>query len=229
MASKAKNTTNANKQPVKLSSGQSKAAKALIASLEALDPKYVDVATLEDTVQAELVIYYSKFEVEPRSSEARKLNSTAKALLVKFCPNMPMPTIRLMLRCAQASTSVEKLDIKAGTLSAKKVLDTFNKAPDNTNKQGRKLSLMGYLRRELPKPEGKGKGKGNTVTKITPDGGETFTVSKNAKSIMMLLDDTIVDALTQNECKVPDDEIETLKLKICKALDDHIVDIKVQA
>jgi len=226
MAKSAKNTTNANKQPVTLSSGQAKATNALIASLEALNPKYLDVATLEDTVQAELVIFYSKFKVEPRSKEARKLNTTAKALLVKYCPNMPMPTIRLMLRCAQASTSVEKLDIKAGTLSAKTVLDTFNKAPDNTNKQGRKLSLTGFLRRELPKPKGT---KGNKVTKVTPDGGVTFTVSDTAKNIVVYLHDTMLDALNMNECKVSDEELDTLKLKIAQAFDEHIVDIKAQA
>ena len=224
MASKAKKTTNANKQPVKLSSGQAKATSALIASLEALDPKYVDVATLENTVQAELVIFYSKFKVEPRSKEARKLNTTAKALLVKFCPNMPMPTIRLMLRCAQASTSVKKLDIKAGTLSAKTVLNKFNKAKDNTNKQGRKLTLMGYLRRELPT-----KDKGKKVRKVTPDGGVTFTVSDTAKKIVVHLHDPILDALHTNECKVSDDELETLKLEIAQAFDKHIIDIKAQA
>lgn len=223
MASKAKKTTNTNKQPVTLSSGQEKATNALIASLEALNPKYLDVATLEDTVQAELVIFYSKFKVEPRSKEARKLNTTAKALLVKYCPNMPMPTIRLMLRCAQASTSVDKLNIKAGTLSAKTVLATFNKAKDNTNKQGRKLSLTGYLRRELPKP------KGNKVTKVTPDGGVTFTVSDTAKKIVVHLHDAMLDALHMNECKVSDDELETLQLKIGQAFDEHIVDIKAQA
>jgi hypothetical protein len=223
MAKSAKKTTNANKQPVTLSSGQEKATNALIASLEALNPKYLDVATLEDTVQAELVIFYSKFKVEPRSKEARKLNTTAKALLVKYCPNMPMPTIRLMLRCAQASTSVDKLNIKAGTLSAKTVLATFNKAKDNTNKQGRKLSLTGYLRRELPKP------KGNKVTKVTPDGGVTFTVSDTAKKIVVHLHDAMLDALHMNECKVSDDELETLQLKIGQAFDEHIVDIKAQA
>ena len=212
---KVKKTTRTNKQPVKLSSGQEKAANALIASLEKLSPKYLDITTLENTVQAELVIFYSKFKVEPRSKAARKLNSTAKALLVKYCPNMPINTVKLMIKCAQASTSVDKLKIKAGTLSAKTVLNTFNKAKDNTNKQNRKLSLTGYLRRELPKT--KAKATGNKVKLVAK-----ATISIAAKDATTEALEAILEVLDKNDCKLVDGSQSELSEIIGQAIDTRI-------
>jgi hypothetical protein len=212
---KAKKTTTTNKQPVKLSSGQEKAANALIASLEKLSPKYLDITTLENTVQAELVIFYSKFKVEPRSKAARKLNSTARSLLVQYCPNMPINTVKLMIKCAQASTSVDKLKIKAGTLSAKTVLNTFNKAKDNTNKQNRKLSLTGYLRRELPKT--KAKATGNKVKLVAK-----ATISIAAKDATTEALEAILEVLDKNDCKLVDGSQSELSEIIGQAIDTRI-------
>ncbi len=212
---KAKKTTTTNKQPVKLSSGQEKAANALIASLEKLSPKYLDITTLENTVQAELVIFYSKFKVEPRSKAARKLNSTARSLLVQYCPNMPINTVKLMIKCAQASTSVDKLKIKAGTLSAKTVLDTFNKAKENTNKQNRKLSLTGYLRRELPKT--KAKATGNKVKLVAKT-----TISIAAKDATTEALEAILEVLDKNDCKLVDGSQSELSEIIGQAIDTRI-------
>ena len=212
---RAKQATTTNKQPVKLSSGQENAANALIASLEALNPKYLDIATLEDTVQAELVIFYSKFKVEPRSKAARKLNSIAKKLLVDYCPNMPINTIKLMIKCAQASTSVDKLKIKAGTLSAKTVLDTFNKAKDNTNTKGRKLSLTGYLRRELPKT--KAKATSNKVKLVAK-----ATISIAAKDATTEALEAILEVLDKNDCKLVDGSQSELSEIIGQAIDTRI-------
>jgi hypothetical protein len=212
---KAKQATTTNKQPVKLSSGQEKAANALIASLEKLSPKYLDITTLENTVQAELVIFYSKFKVEPRSKAARKLNSTARSLLVQYCPNMPINTVKLMIKCAQASTSVDKLKIKAGTLSAKTVLNTFNKAKDNTNKQNRKLSLTGYLRRELPKT--KAKATGNKVKLVAK-----ATISIAAKDATTEALEAILEVLDKNDCKLVDGSQSELSEIIGQAIDTRI-------
>jgi hypothetical protein len=212
---KAKKTTTTNKQPVKLSSGQEKAANALIASLEKLSPKYLDITTLENTVQAELVIFYSKFKVEPRSKAARKLNSTERSLLVQYCPNMPINTVKLMIKCAQASTSVDKLKIKAGTLSAKTVLNTFNKAKDNTNKQNRKLSLTGYLRRELPKT--KAKATGNKVKLVAK-----ATISIAAKDATTEALEAILEVLDKNDCKLVDGSQSELSEIIGQAIDTRI-------
>jgi len=214
----AKQETKTNKQPITLSPIQCKATNALIASLEELSPIYGNVARLEDKVQAELVIFYSKFKVEPRSKGARKLNSTAKVLLVKYCPNMPINTVRLMIKCAQSSTSVDKLKIKTGTLSAKTVLDTFTKAKDNTNTKGRKLSLTGYLRRELPT---KTKATGNKVTKVAE---LKVTLSEDAKVIVADLMDPILDVLTQNNAKVED--LDKFREELTKLIDQHILDAK---
>ena len=212
---RAKQATTTNKQPVKLSSGQEKAANALIASLEALTPKYLDIATLEDTVQAELVIFYSKFKVEPRTKAPRKLNSIAKKLLVDYCPNMPINTIKLMIKCAQALTSVDKLKIKAGTLSAKTVLNTFNKAKDNTNTKGRKLSLTGYLRRELPKT--KAKATGNKVKLVAK-----ATISIAAKDATTEALEAILEVLDKNDCKLVDGSQSELSEIIGQAIDTRI-------
>jgi len=218
MAKSAKKTTNATTSG---NAKQDKALNILKASLGKLNTSYGDVAKLENMVQIELVIFYSKYNVQPKSKEARALNATAKATLREFCPNMSAGTIQLFIKCAQSPISMEKLNIKDGTTSATNVLKQFDKAPDSTNDKGKKLSVTGYIRRALPK--------GKKVTKVTPKGGVTFTVSDEAKGIMILLEDNIADALTQSGCKVLDDEIVTLKLKICKAFDEHIVDIKQQA
>ena len=212
---KAKQATKTNKQPVKLSSGQEKAANALIASLEKLSPKYLDITTLENTVQAELVIFYSKFKVEPRSKAARKLNSIAKKLLADYCPHMPINTVKLMIKCAQASTSVDKLKIKAGTLSAKTVLNTFNKAKDNTNTKGRKLSLTGYLRRELPKT--KAKATGNKVKLVAK-----ATISIAAKDATTEALEAILEVLDKNDCKLVDGSQSELSEIIGQAIDTRI-------
>jgi|TARA_R110002020_G_scaffold199752_3_gene401293 ABC-type sugar transport system ATPase subunit len=205
---------------------QEKAIKALQKSLGELNTAYATQDRLEDHTLALLILFFSKFpKVEPKSKEARALNKRAREIVADFCPNMPKNTVKLYFKLATFEGSAKKLNIAKGTTSSKTVLDAFDKAPDNKDEHGKKLTFAGFLRKGLPtRKAGTPK-----VHSVTPEGGITFTASENAKSIMLLLDDNIVDALTQNECKVPDDEIETFKLKICKAFDDHIVDIKVQA
>ena len=205
---------------------QEKAMLVLQESLGELNTAYATQDRLEDHTLALLILFYSKFpDVVAKSKEMRAVNQRAREIVTDFCPNMPTNTVKLYFKLATFEGTAEKLNIAKGTTSSKTVLDAFDKAPDNKDEHGKKLTFAGFLRKGLPtRKSGTPK-----VTNVTPKGGVTFTASENAKSIMMLLDDNILDALTQNECKVPDDEIETLKLKICKALDDHIVDIKAAA
>ena len=120
-----------------------------------------------------------------------------------------------MIKCAQASTSVDKLNIKAGTLSAKTVLDTFNKAKDNTNTKGRKLSLTGYLRRELPKT--KAKATGNKVKLVAK-----ATISIAAKDATTEALEAILEVLDKNDCKLVDGSQSELSEIIGQAIDTRI-------
>lgn len=202
----AKKTTDINKQPVVIDNGQP--WDDLVKSLSELDHLYGNVEKLENRVQAELVICYYKYKVEPRSREARALNARARQLLTDTCPNMKKGTIQLFIKNAQSITSHKKLKLNSKS-TPESILDKFEKADDNTNDKGVKLGLPGYLRREL---------KVHKVANIK------VTLSDNAKVIVADLMDPILDVLTQNNAKVED--IEKFREELTKLIDQHILDAK---
>jgi len=206
-----------------LTGPQTKALEALQKSLGELNTAYATQTRLEDHTLALLILFFAKFpDVVAKSKEARALNKRAREIVTDFCPNMPKNTVKLYFKLAMFDGSAKKLNVAKGTTSSKTVLDAFDKAPDNKDEHGKKLTFAGFLRKGLPtRKAGTPK-----VTTVTPQGGVTFTVSDTAKKILAHLHDAMLDALHTNECKVSDEELETLTLKLGQAFDEHIVDIK---
>jgi hypothetical protein len=204
-----------------LTGPQTKALEALQESLGELNSAYATQTRLEDHTLALLILFFAKFpDVVAKSKEARVLNKRARDIVADFCPNMPKNTVKLYFKLAMFEGSAEKLNIAKGTTSSNTVLQAFDKAPDNKDEHGKKLTFAGFLRKGLPtRKAGTPK-----VTNVTPEGGITFTVSAEAKKIVAELSDALTDTFTTNDVKLDDTEAFQTALEIL--IDTHIIDVE---
>ena len=204
-----------------LTGPQTKALEALQESLGELNSAYATQTRLEDHTLALLILFFAKFpDVVAKSKEARALNKRARDIVTDFCPNMPKNTVKLYFKLATFEGSAEKLNIAKGTTSSKTVLQAFDKAPDNKDEHGKKLTFAGFLRKGLPtRKSGTPK-----VHSVTPEGGITFTVSAEAKKIVAELSDALTDTFTTNDVKLDDTEAFQTALEIL--IDTHIIDVE---
>ena len=212
---KAKNTTD--KKPVVIDIDE-QAWDELVKIVSDLDHLYGNVEKLENRVQAELVIFYYKAKVEPRSREARALNARARKLLTDTCPNMKPGTVQLFIKNAQSITSYKKLKLNSKS-TPESILDKFEKAEDNTNTKGKKLTFSGYLRKSLKPSEPKGDP--DDAIKIA----EFKVDMSTARTIIVEVMDPIRDILTQNDTKLDNSKEAEFVSGLLDLVNEHIVHI----
>jgi len=200
--------------------GQEQAFGVLATSLVNLNTASFNLSRIEDQVLALLILFVSKFDtVKSKSREARELNRRIKALVGQECPNVAPGTLKLYMRIAFNPTTAHKLGVKPGTKSPKTVLKAFAGLKDNKgDENGRKLTMAGYFRKELPTSKGK-------KSKPTVVSTEIIHISPAAKDATSHGIDTILDVLSKNGCKLDVEQVSKLTSLIEQHVEKHVKEL----